>query len=267
MNPDTFAPTGLDIDNWLDAAVAGGANTAALTVKHHDGFALWPTAYAVAEHDPYSIAQTAWYAANGSPDIVSLFVTKCRTRSLEPVLYFSVRDLTFEARSGVTISSNPPAYIAMVKAQLSELLSNYGAITAIWTDGWGASNPVGYANIPYATLADHIHGLQPNCLVCENNHEHPTENSDIEVWETVVPTQADDRYQEHTYTSRLNGNWFWEVSDDQTAAALYTAAQLKAKIDYDIAYNTTLSVVNFSPTTAGVLPTAQVTLLAELGAL
>ncbi len=47
INVNTWAPTGMDIDQWLDAAVAGGATFAAFTSKHLDGFSLWPTAFHV----------------------------------------------------------------------------------------------------------------------------------------------------------------------------------------------------------------------------
>src|SRR4030043_2220839 len=176
-------PTDLDIDQWLDACVAADIKCAILTTKHHDGFALWPTSYHAPAHDPYSIAETTWYAMNGSPDIVELFVDGCRSRGIEPGLYFSINDTTYETRTATNETTEAASYIAMIETQLSELLSNYGSITTLWLDGWGWH--MGYNEIPYITIRNFIGNISPNCVVVENSQTgHPNYTSDIDVYES-----------------------------------------------------------------------------------
>lgn len=59
--------------------------------------------------------------------------------------------------------------------QLTELLTNYGPIGAIWFDGWWDqdANPDFDWQLPeqYAL----IHRLQPACLVGNNHHQVPSQ--------------------------------------------------------------------------------------------
>ena len=43
--PEVFAPTNSDPDQWIAAAKSFGARSLILVTKHHCGFCLWPTAY------------------------------------------------------------------------------------------------------------------------------------------------------------------------------------------------------------------------------
>lgn len=227
LNVDTFAPTDLDIANWLDAIQAAGCKYATLTTKHHSGFALWPTAYHVGENPPYSIAQTAWYAANGSPDVVGLFVAGCRARNINPCIYFSIWDSTWEARTGTDQTTGTAAYIAMIQAQLTELLTNYGDITAIWLDGWGWK--LGYDYIPYATIYNIIKGLQPGCLVIDNaNTVHPCPTSQIDIYENGGMPDSNTLYAEEVVRIKTSGgSWFYETAP----ATLRTAESIRSEID------------------------------------
>lgn len=259
---DTFSPTGLDVGQWLDAIVSSGAKYAVFDAKHRQGFAMWPTSYAVPGHSPYSVAETAWYAANGSPDIVDLFVTGCRQRGLHPCLYFSVRDLTWQAWTGTDETTNAAGYIDMIETQLAELLTNYGDIYAIWFDDWNWS--LGYEEIPFETLYNHIKGLQPNCIVNDNNHNHPSE-SEVEIYEKGYPLIPDGNTDpaEYATTVRADGTWWYFSTDDQTDSALRTLAginSLKAAANG----NNGSFLLGVTVGTDGVLPTAQVSRLAEL---
>lgn len=264
IDVDTFAPTGLDINNWMDAAVSAGMKYAVLTAKHHDGFALWPTAYAVGGYDPYGIGSTAWYASSAI-DIVDEFATQCAAHSINPCLYFSIWDRTYEARSDKTAAGDPAAYIAMIEAQLSELLTNYGNITAIWTDGWGWQADTGYTNIPYATISNYIKSIQPNCMLVENAHTHPSVTSEIETYEQneTFDLNGNTRPSEVCSSIRVNERWFYRSTDGQADADIKTAVSLNALIQTYNGNNANY-LLNVTPTTAGVLPEAQVTRLAQL---
>jgi alpha-L-fucosidase len=270
LSVDTFAPTttALDVDGWLNVCVSAGTEYAYLTTKHHDGFALWPTAYHADGYAPYSIAQTAWYAANGSPDIVGDFVAACRAHGIKPGLYISAWDLTFEARTGTNETTNAAGYIAMIETQLTELLTNYGDIMAIWIDGWAWH--LGYDEIPYSTIYNFIKSIQPNCLVVENSHTHPTNTSQIEVFEQPVNGEqtipvGNLRPAEMVATPRTDGRWFYNSGVDQTASALRSAATILGEIANANDNNATFMLA-LTPDTAGVLPLAQVDLCASLGA-
>ena len=42
-NPASFAPTNLDVDNWVTSFKALGVSSAVLTAKHGCGFLAWQT--------------------------------------------------------------------------------------------------------------------------------------------------------------------------------------------------------------------------------
>lgn len=63
--PKVFNPTQVDPGQWARAAKAAGAKYLILVAKHHDGFALWPTA-----QSEYSIKHSPWM--DGKGDLVKL---------------------------------------------------------------------------------------------------------------------------------------------------------------------------------------------------
>lgn len=228
IDVDNFAPTGLHIDEWIDTIKTAGMKYASLCAKTEDGFCLWDTAFADVGHNPYSIAETTWYATTGI-DIIELFIDTCVSKGIKPVLYFSIRDLTHEVRSGTDETTDAPAYIAMITTQLTELLSNYGDIYALWLDDWNWH--ISYNNIPFATINNLIKGLQSDCLVIINEHAHPKIHGDIEEFEIAsgghVPV-GNIRLAEEIETIRLDNIWHYNALADQTASAFMSKATINS---------------------------------------
>lgn len=180
-----FNPSHLDTDQWADAAKAAGMKYAVLTTKHHDGFALWETS--VPELQGYNVQLTDWYkaekAAGRSGDIVRRYVDSFRSRGIAPGFYFSIWDRTAGLDNRKT--SDKEWATQFVKNQLTELLTRYGEIPCIWTDGWKwydskiPNSPVGYDLVDYQEVYDHVKRLSPNTLLVENNHQKNLEHTDI----------------------------------------------------------------------------------------
>ena len=268
---DTFAPTAASINfgAWMDLVQAAGCTYVNITTKHHDGFKLWPRA-------AYSISQTAWYAANGSPDLLGQFITAARARGLNIVLYYSIWDRTWEIANSVTAETGTAAYISMIESELTDLLTNYGAITAIWTDGWSwSAAPTtpgaagggvgGYTYIIPATIRAHIKGIQPDCLHIENNHNHPYNpaTGDIEVYEwastagSEFPAGGNTRLSEVMTTMRWSYRWFYDAGSRHNADAQRSPRDLVNAIALINSLAST-ATVDFTPDKAGVIPTTQV---------
>jgi alpha-L-fucosidase len=129
-DPAIFAPTQLDARQWARAARAAGFRTLVLTAKHHDGFCLWPTK--TTEH---SVAHSPWRDGNG--DVVRELVDACRAEGLKAGLYLSPWD-RHEPSYG-----DSPRYNDFYCAQLTELLTQYGAIHEVWFDGANGEGPNG----------------------------------------------------------------------------------------------------------------------------
>ncbi len=271
---DTFAPTGLDVDNWLDACVAAGMKSACFTAKENDGFRLWDSSFADPGYSSYSINQTTWYANNGSPDITKLFVDGCRARGLKVGLCIGIKDKTHEARAGEDITTSAAArerYHVLIETDIYELLTKYGDLDYLWLDGfWAMSAGDVYYYCDKVRILNYIKNLQPNCVLPNNDQIQPQLRWEIEVYEVAQPAgrtpAGNTRLAEDVMSMRIDGAWYHHIEDDQTAAAFMTAADIKTYQNTSNSRTANLKL-GIGVDKTGHLAAAQVTILEELGTL
>ncbi|MEI2271321.1 alpha-L-fucosidase [Sphingobacterium sp. ML3W] len=120
-DPAIFNPTKFDAQQIVDAAAAGGFKGIISVAKHHDGFCLWPTSTT-----QYSVKSALWKGGKG--DMVKEFMQATHQKGLKFGLYLSAWD-RHDTRYGT------PAYADAYRAQLTELMSNYGELFTSWHDG------------------------------------------------------------------------------------------------------------------------------------
>ncbi len=142
-----FAPTNVDVRQWVSSIKECGFDFVILTAKHHDGFCLWPSKYT--EH---SIKNTAY--KNGDGDIVREFTDACREFDIDCGIYISPWD-RFSPYWG------SDEYNTYYNNQLTELLTNYGKINEVWWDGAGSTE----AKYDWGMWANTVRTLQPDAVI------------------------------------------------------------------------------------------------------
>jgi alpha-L-fucosidase len=179
-----FNPRNYDPEKWCAAAKAAGMTYMVLTSRHHDGFALWPSAFGDFNTKNFM----------GGRDLVKPFVDACHKHGLKVGLYYSPPDWYFErdfkdffsyarqktpefpaldadlkprteTKSPQEIAAHHQAYDAMVKGQVEELLTRYGKIDLLWFDGCQPT-PNGARSI----TAERIRELQPGIVINPRLH-------------------------------------------------------------------------------------------------
>jgi len=202
LSPKLFDPKHLDTEQWARAAKSAHMGYACLTTKHHDGFCLWPTRTGSA-----NVMQSSY-----PHDIVRRYVDSFRKAGLKVCLYFSILDL----RQDIRARTVTPEKIALIKAQITELLTNYGPLTALILDGWNASwSRISYAELPYREIYDLVKSLQPDCLLTDHNAgSYPGTAlyyTDIKQYEQhagqKIPSDSPVPSQSGT---TLQSDWFWK---------------------------------------------------------
>jgi alpha-L-fucosidase len=249
-----FAPSALSIDNWITNIVAAKATYACLTAKHDDGFCLWNTS-------------TTTHNVMNSPvasDIVASFTTKCRAAGIMPVLYLSIGDAVV---GGLGLSQ--AQYLTYMQTQITELLTNYGSIGALWLDD-GFWNFGTY--FPWASdvqMMNYIRSQQRDCLIANNSHVGNLSDTDIVEFEIggngPVPSNNTFPAEVVETAQQLNGidTWFWR-SSGQGTVTLKSASTLIANLATYNARGATY-MINFPPDTTGNIPASEAAVMAALG--
>lgn len=249
-----FNPTGLDPGQWAEAAAAAKMKYGVLTSKHHDGFALWPSAAS-----KFNVGHIPWKGGQG--DVVRAYVDAFRSHGLLPGLYYSIWDTT----QGVSEGSLTPEKLAYVKTQITELLSNYGPIPILVMDGW--SWQMGHQAIAYEEIYNLVKSLQPNCLLTDHTHLAEPYNVDIVNFEEPKGAWApkDNTYpaQQGTKVNSHGGNdWFWGPN----IGGFMSASDIVTRHLGDLEPKWTNFLLNCPPNRTGVMDESIVTLLKEVGA-
>lgn len=204
--PDLFDPTALDTDQWAAGAQSANMTWGCLTTRHHDGFCIWPTRTQAA-----SVRQTSHRT-----DVVRAYVDSFRKAGLRVGLYYSILSLRDDIRHFNVTS----AKVKLIKDQLTELLTGYGEIDILITDGWDAPwSRITYGEVPFQEIYAHIKNLQPDCLLCDlNASQYPPGGlyySDVKAFEQNAG-QKDPEGSEVPALScvTLTDGWFWKQRDE-----------------------------------------------------
>jgi alpha-L-fucosidase len=131
--PKTFNPTRFDPEEWARLAKLAGVRYLMFTTKHHSGFTMFHSATT-----PFGIANTPF-----KRDITAEVFHAFRAQGIASGVYFSPDDFWWLRQHGIPIQrlvpgvqpSNNPGLLEYDKAQLTELLTQYGPIDLAYFDG------------------------------------------------------------------------------------------------------------------------------------
>lgn len=198
---ETFNPVNYDPEKWMAGAKRAGFKYAVITTKHHDGYALWDSDWAL-------IGVRQYLDGNC---LIDPFVTACRNNDLKVGFYYSGMDWFFD-RDYMNFSFDPnkqmnfkgewvdslpkrphkrwPAYQEYNARQVEELITRFDP--DIW---WGDGG--------HGMTVEAIRELRPG-IVCNNRD----------------PDSGDHATAEGFYMSQphfikkpvVENGWWWEVN-------------------------------------------------------
>ena len=250
FSPEDWDPDSLDCKQWAAIAKSAGCRFAALTAKHHEGFALWPTAWSA--HCVRNAAHTT--------DVVAAYLSAFREAGIAAGLYFSILDLT----EGIGRRSCTGRQKEYIKGQITELLTNYGEIPFLITDGWGAPwGGPGYDVLPFRELDELVKGLQPDCLLMNIGCSGSLEGTDVLFFENAAGQSADRSFSGPGIAcNKLTDSWFWRTDDGEKAPK--TAQWVQAKLEEYTPMNCAF-MLNLSPDRRGRVEQNLAAAFAEIG--
>lgn len=226
---DFFNPQEFNAAEWVRIAKSAGMKYIAFTSRHHDSFSNWDT-----KQSDWNIMNTPY-----GKDIVRQLADECHKQDMKLVLYYSIldwmrSDYQYETGrtgkgSGRTEKSDWNSYINFMKAQLIELLTNYGPIAGIWFDGhWdqteheNRTDQSTYVDWHYPEIYELIHRLQPECLIANNHHLPPFEGESYQIFERDVPGENKGGLSGQEVSKlpletcqTINGSWGFDITDDK----------------------------------------------------
>jgi len=229
-----FNPVHFDAKKWVSLAKAAGMKYITFVSRHHDSFSNWDT-----KQSDWKITNTPY-----RKDIIKMLADECKAQGIRLGFYYSTLDWTRDdyphetgrtgRGTGRTGKGNYEAYLSFMKAQLTELLTNYGPVATIWFDGhWDQTNPEGHGDRTsridwrYDEIYSLIHKLQPACMIGNNHHLAPLPGEDFQMFERDLPgeNKAGLSFQKASETlpletcETINGSWGFNITDRKYKSA------------------------------------------------
>lgn len=226
---DAYYPHRFNAKEWVAAIKDSGAKYITFVSRHHDGFSMWDSAYT-----DYDIIDATPFKR----DIIKELARECHRQGIRLHFYYSHIDWSrddypWPTDMGGQRKRRVPGrdhheggyanYYKFMNNQLTELLTKYGKIGAIWFDGywdqrhnkekfdWGLDEQ-------YAL----IHRLQPGCLVGNNSHVAAHQGEDFQIFERDLPGENKAGYSEGQEVTNslpletcqtMNKSWGYTVKD------------------------------------------------------
>lgn len=269
--PAGFYPSRFDADAWVKAIKDSGAGYITFTTRHHDGFSMFDT-----KHSDYDIVDATPFGR----DVLKELAEACQRHGVKLHLYYSQLDWGRDdyvplGRTGHDksrkLDGNWSDYLTFMDNQLTELLTNYGPIGAIWYDGMWDRDELPGGMDPGLWNLDHqyalIHSLQPSCLVGSNHHSNTFDGEDIQIFERDKPGQNFAGYSEQDISSlpletcqTMNESWGYRIADDN-----YKSPDDVIRYLVETAGRNANLLLNIGPRPDGSLPEEALERLAVMG--
>lgn len=237
---ETFNPTAFDAAAWARLAKLAGIEYVCFTAKHHDGYAMFDTAYS-----DFKITKSPY-----GKDIAAAVAEAFRKEGILLGFYYSPGDFRYQYETGLRFKHlYEPDFAAAApfgplkkgfadyeRGQVEELLTKYGDVFMIWFDG--ACEP----------LKKRSWQVKQDVFI--GRGEIPTPEQEI-------PGKADDRAWESCMTT----SWQWSY---QPNASVRTAPEVIRNLFHIRARGGNM-LLNVGPRPDGTIAPADEALLRELG--
>ena len=267
---DGFFPSKFNADEWVQAIKASGAKYITITSRHHDGFSMWNS-----EASDYNIVKATPFRR----DVLKELSEACQREGIALHFYYSHLDwgrLDYPlGRTGLGTGRPKDQqdwkhYQQFMNRQLTELLTQYGPIGAIWFDGvWDHDSDATPFDWQLRPQYDLIHGLQPSCLVANNHHLVPFEGEDVQIFERDLPGENKAGYSGENGVSKtlplescetMNRTWGYNITDSD-----YKSPRQLIHLLVGAAGRNANLLLNIGPEPNGQLPAEAVSRLKAIG--
>lgn len=263
-----FYPANFNAAEWVKTFKDAGARYICITSRHHDGFSMWDT-----DQSDYNIVDATPFKR----DILKELSEECQKQGLDLHFYYSHIDWTRDdypmGRTGRTTGKDPEkadwdGYYNFMNNQLTELLTNYGPVRAIWFDGkWDRDQDPEPFDWELEKQYALIHSIQPGCLIGNNHHEATFPGEDIQIFERDLPGENKAGYSGQAISrlpletcETMNGMWGYKIMDQN-----YKSVKDLIHLLVGAAGKGANLLLNVGPQPSGDIPAAAVERLRGMG--
>jgi alpha-L-fucosidase len=211
-----FYPHDFNATEWVQIAKSAGMKYITITSRHHDGFSMFNT-----KASTYNIMEATPYKKDPMKDLAAA----CKAEGMKLNFYYSLldwgrKDYGFGKKivNGKPEDTDWDSYINFMKAQLTELLTNYGDVVGgIWFDGdWERKT----ANWRYEEIYQLIHRLRPEVMISNNHHADIKPGEDYQAFEKDLPGSNSHGWGTGGVSNlpletceTINGSWGYNITD------------------------------------------------------
>lgn len=259
-----FTASRYDPKAWADLFRRAGANYVVMTAKHHDGVALFDTAYS----DLNVVKKTP-----AGRDLVAEYTQAMRDAGMKVGIYFSLIDWSDERYRSIYPEGAKPEdclndvfatpaggpedpekwqqFLEFNNNQLRELMTNYGTVDLLWFDGdWERSA----AQWKMPEFRAYLHSLNPHVILNSRMQGY----GDYETPEQGIPILGPKGPWE--FCTTINTSWGYRPSDND-----YKTSRQIIRMFCDCLTLGGNLLLDVGPREDGTLDERQVKILEDLG--